>query len=347
MYRLAGVLLTLVAASFLPGFARAQQILDAASVPYLTAAGRTSYASFLAINLPCAFAVASGGQFGWQGGNGTLEDARAKALASCAAKGGSDCAVYAENLDVVWHGRTPQVAPPLGPFASTWNYSVEPDARYFWRGPAAAAGVYVWGHGLGTMNGAGALADARGSQPQGHVRAFNNAGFDVVRFDRHPNSDNRDRAANWLEDSLTDLRRRGYKMVVVGGQSRGGWNALQMLTHAGLADAVIAVSPAAHGSGGSTNLSAQYDDLRQLVGSVPASPARLAFIQFQGDPFAGDLAGRRALIERLRGRLGGLLVLDQPEGFTGHFGGSTALFASRYGQCLWRFAIAAQPATAC
>ncbi len=33
-----------MAASFLPGFARAQPILDAASVPYLTAAGRTFYA---------------------------------------------------------------------------------------------------------------------------------------------------------------------------------------------------------------------------------------------------------------------------------------------------------------
>lgn len=342
-----GAVLMLVALCCQPGAVRAQPILEAASVPSLSAEGRASYTGFLATNLPRAFALASGGQFGWQGGNGTLETARAKALASCAAKGRSDCTVYAENLDVVWHGRTPQTAAPPGPFVSTWNYAIVPDARYFWRGPAQAAGVYVWAHGLGAMNGAGALADARGNQPQPHVRAFNNAGFDVVRFDRDPNSDSRDRAAGWLEDSLADLRRRGYKRVVVGGQSRGGWNALQMLTRAGLADAVVAVSPAAHGSGGSTNLSAQYDDLRQLVGDVPAAPTRLAFVQFKGDLFAGDLGGRRALIERLRGRLGGLLVLDQPEGFAGHFGGNTALFAERYGQCLLRFATAAQPASAC
>lgn len=89
------------------------------------------------------------------------------------------------------------------------------------------------------MNGAGALADARGLQPQPHVRAFNNAGFDVVRFDRDPNADARDRAAGWLEEALLDLRRRGYRRVIVGGQSRGGWNSLQMLAHAGLADAVV------------------------------------------------------------------------------------------------------------
>ena len=176
-----------------------------------------------------------------------------------------------------------------------------------------------------------------------------------MRFDRDPNADSRDRAAGWLEDSLADLRRRGYKRIVVGGQSRGGWNALQMLTRPGLADVVVAVSPAAHGSGGSTNLSAQRDDLRRLVGDVPAAPARLAFVQFAGDPFAGDLGGRKELIERLRDRLGGLLILDQPEGFAGHFGGNTALFAQRYGPCLLQFATArqtpgvsaARPAPAC
>ncbi len=344
---LAGTALILAALCCLPGAAGAQPILDAAAVPNLSAEGRASYNRFLALNLPRAFALAPGGQFGGYGGGGTLDAARAKALASCAAMGGNDCAIYAENLDVVWHGRTPQAAAPPGPFVSTWNYGIVPDARYFWRGPAQAAGVYVWAHGLGTMNGYGAVADARGSQPQPHVRAFNNAGFDVVRFDRDPNADSRDRAAGWLEDSLADLRRRGYRKIVVGSQSRGGWNALQMLTHAGLADAVVAVSPAAHGSGGSTNLSAQYDDLRRLVGDVPAAPTRLAFVQFQMDLFAGDLAGRSALVERLRGRLGGLLVLDRPEGFTGHFGGNTARFAQRYGQCLLRFATAAQPPPSC
>lgn len=345
---LPAVILVLMALCCVPSaIARAQPLLDAAAVPGLTAAGRSDYVKFLAVNLPRAFALASSGQLGWFGGTGALEQARAKALESCAEKGGADCAIYAENLDVVWHGRASQTVAPPGPFTSTWNYSIVPDARYFWQGPAAAVGVYVWAHGLGSLNGNGAVADARGNQPQGHVRAFNNAGFDVVRFDRHPNSDSRDRAAAWLEDSLKDLRQRGYKKIVVGGQSRGGWNSLQMLTHAGLADAVVAISPAAHGSGGSTNLSAQYDDLRQLVGDIPASPARLAFVQFQADPFAGDLAGRRALIERLRSRLGGLLILDQPEGFNGHFAGGNAGFALRYGQCLLRFATAARPDTAC
>ena len=172
----------------------AQPVLDDKAVPGLTDAGRKSYRDFLLINLPRAFAIGQDGAFGWQGGTGTVETARAKALESCTAKG-AGCALYADGLDVVWQGRAPQTTPPPGPFSSGWNYAIVPDNRFFWRGPAQAVGAYVWGHGLGAMNGNGALADARGSQPQNYVRAFNNAGFDVIRFERDPNSDNRDRAA--------------------------------------------------------------------------------------------------------------------------------------------------------
>ena len=45
-----------------------------------------------------------------------------------------------------------------------------------------------------------------------------------------------------------------------------------MLDTAGLADVVIAFSPAAHGSGASPNLTAQVDDLRRMMGE--AEPAR-------------------------------------------------------------------------
>ncbi len=61
-----------------------------------------------------------------------------------------------------------------------------------------------------------------------------------------------------------------------------------MLDTAGLADVVIAASPAAHGSGASTNLSAQDDDLRQLVADAAPSRTRVAFVQFTADPFMSD-----------------------------------------------------------
>jgi len=321
---------------------QAQPVLDVRAVPRLEEGGRTAYAGFLITNLPRAFAIGSPSAFGWNGGTGTPEQVREKALAGCAARGAQDCALYAVDLDVVWQGRAPQHAAAPPALVKTWNYTIEPDQRYFWHGPAQAAGVYVWAHGYNSMD------DPRGRQPQPHVRAFNNAGFDVVRFDRDPVADgNRTRAAGWLADTLTDLRQRGYKRIVVGGQSRGAWNSLQMLQTAGLADAVIAVSAAAHGSGGSTNLSAQYDDLRQIVSDTPSAPTRLAFVQFEADPFAGDLDRRRALIERLRPRLGGVLIIDRPDGLRGHFGGQTVLFADKYAACLVHFVMDKTPADHC
>ncbi len=319
----------------------AQPIMDTKAVPKLDPAGRTAYAEFLGTNLPRAFAIGGTSAFGWYGGTGTIEQARAKALSSCA-KSAPDCLIYAENLDVVWPGRLTQTSPPPPALISTWNYAIVPDTNYFWRSPAQAAGVYVWAHGYNNM------ADSRGIQPQPHVRAFNNAGFDVVRFDREPNADgNRERAAGWLQDTLIELRRRGYKKIIAGGQSRGAWNSLQMLQHSGLADTVIAVSPAAHGSGGSTNLSAQYDDLRQLVADVPQSPARLVFVQFEADPFAGDLDRRRDLILRLKPVLGGVLILDRPPGFRGHIAGQNAAFATQYRDCILHIATDTPPPDHC
>ena len=375
------LLVTLLAAPLAgwTGPARAQPVLDAAAVPGLDAAGRASYGKFLAANLPRAFASDGHGAHGWSGDAASPEAARAQALAACAAMavsasapgpqsprapsgplpgaasgpapttaaGGAGCTLYAEGLSVVWGGRRVEPPPPPGPFVSTWNYSLVPDDRYLWRGPSAAAGVYVWAHGSGTRAGPAELGDARGLQPHAHVRAFNNAGWDIVRFDRDPNADARDRAAGWLEDGLADLRRRGYRRVVAGGESRGAWNALQMLLRPGLADAVIAVSPAAHGSGGSPNLTAQYDDLRRMLSDIPPAPARLAFVQFQDDTSAGDLARRAALVAQLRPRLGGLLVLDRPDGLRGHGAGASDEFAERYGGCLLRFVTGSVPPAAC
>ena len=138
--------------------------------------------------------------------------------------------------------------PPPPPFFSTWNSEFAPDNRYLWPGRANRRDFYVWAHGLGG-------GDNRGLQPQPHVRPFNNAGFDIIRFDRCPSSDETQRAAGWLRDGLQRLRAMGWRRIIAGGQSRGAWNALQMLDTPGLADAVIAISPAAHGECGSPFMS--------------------------------------------------------------------------------------------
>ncbi len=340
-------LLAAASAAFPTKITLAQQsvplILDASRVPWIGAAGRNAYAEFLRSNLPRAFAVSEDGRHGWARGV-TSEEARTAALASCAAQQPDGrtppCVVYADGLDVVLAGREWHPPPPPPSLISTWSYAFVPDPRFLWRGPAVAAGVYVWAHGKGG-------GDSRSIQPQPHVRLFNNAGWDVVRFDRDPAADDVDRATGWLRDGLVELRRRGWARIAAGGQSRGGWNCLRMLDAPGTTDLVVAMSPAAHGNGGSVFSGDQDDDLRRIVRNVEPSRTRLVFAQFGGDAFIGDPDSRIAQISRLRPRLGGLLVLDRPAGFVGHAAGAEPAFATAFGPCILEFATSPNPGSAC
>ncbi len=315
-------------------------VLDVAAVPKLDAAGRASYSRFLLANLPRVFALAQDGKSGWYGGAGTIGDARAKALKSCADKGASDCAIYAEDLSVMWLGRPPNGPPAVpGPLIQTPEHAFVPDARFIWRGPQAAAGVYVWGHGKNNM------VDSRGQQPQAHVRAFNNAGFDVVRFDREPSKDYPDDAAVWLRAGLAAMRQQGYRKIVAGGQSRGGWTSLQILNVAGLADAVIAISPANFGGpSGSDNTA----DLYRMTHAAQAPATRVAIAQFTEDRYVTDMDKRVALYrDALPPRIAALLMIDRPPGVTGHGGGASMAFAADYAHCLLHFALDPVPAASC
>ena len=211
-----------------------------------------------------------------------------------------------------------------------------PDARFVWRGPQAADGVVVWGHGYG-----GEGRDERGLQPPPLVRAFNNAGFDVVRFDRAPFNDYPDNARVWLRDGLRALRRSGYRAVVSGGQSRGGFDALWTLATPGLVDGVVAVAAA-----GSPSYAAEYN--RSLY-QADSPAARVVVVQFADDVYEGaDLDARTETLKRvLAPRVGGLMIVDRPAGYTGHFEGMTLDFAKQFGACIVRFVTVAGTPPGC
>lgn len=319
----------------LAGRAAAQPVLDVAAVPGLDATGRAEYRRFLLANLPRAFAVSENGKAGWAGPAPSLDDARAVALERCATLGGINCRWYAENLAIVWgqHGQ-PLTPPPAQPLIQGDGYVFIADDRYFWHGPRAAAGVYVWSHGKGPMRD----SDNRGLEPEQHVRAFNNVGYDVVRFDRDPRADDPERAAHWLADGLRALRAMGYRRVVAGGESRGGWTSLQMMDAGNAADVVIAAVPAAQGMAASRLFKSQPEALRRMVEGANAPGLRLAIIQFASDPYAGDLDERDRILAGLRGRIAALLLIDRPDGLLGHGAAAGEAFAERFGPCLLRFA---------
>jgi hypothetical protein len=309
-------------------------ILDATAVPYLPEDGRDDYARFVLQATPRAFALSPNGAWGWAAAQESVEAAETRALEICGRWDPKGCRIYARDLDIVWRGREAPAArlPDLALAAgATWSLST--DSRFLWHGPRAARGAYIWAHGR-----AAGGQDSRGSQPQPHVRAFNNAGYDVLRFDRAPATDETDAAAEWLRGAIRRLRAEGYARIVVGGQSRGAWNALQALEEPGLADAVIAVAPAAHGATGSAAWAWALDDLRQVVKAARSPQARVAVANFAGDEFDPDAEGRAQIFRSLASRVGALLFLDRPEGMEGHGAGADARFTQRYGACLLEFA---------
>jgi dienelactone hydrolase len=244
------------------------------------------------------------------------------------------CTLYARDLEVVWPGRASQApTAPMLPVRYGPGWSLVPDGRFFWQGPARARGAYVWAHGR-----AAGGQDSRGSQPQPHVRVFNNAGYDVLRFDRAPATDETDDAAAWLHQALRTLRARGYKRVVIGGQSRGAWNALQALAAPGLVDGVIAIAPAAHGPTGSPAWAWALDDLMRVITAAHSPSTRVVVANFAGDEFDPDPVRRAALFRNLASpRVENLLFLDRPGGIQGHGGGAEPAFNQRYGRCLLDF----------
>lgn len=319
-----------------------EPVLDLALLPPMKPGGAAAYRDrFLLGNLPRAMAIASNGAFGARWDAPSLEAAKDTALKNCASNGGTDCAIYAENLDVVWKGRAAPERVVPGALLTGQHFAFVPDARYFWLPPQSARGVLVWAHGKGD-------GDARGLQPQPFVRAFNNAGFDVVRFDRDPRFDEKDDAADWLRGGLADLRKAGFRFVIAAGQSRGAWNVLQVLDKPGLADAVIAMSPAAQGADSpGWQIIEGETALWRVTNAADAPAARVVVAQFRGDPFYAEGDKRAALFERLRSRVGKLLLIDRPEGFEGHFGAASSQFAERYGACLLRFVTDPAPPPGC
>jgi hypothetical protein len=255
-----------------------------------------------------------------------------------------ECVLWLRDLEVVGPGRA--ISAPRPPEGLAWGDERRitlPDPRYIWWGPLAARGVVLWAHGRNADG-----SDSRGTQPQAWLRHFNNAGYDIWRFDRDPARDFVRPAATWMREDLGELRRRGYRRVVVAGQSRGGWNALMALDTPGLAEAHIAIAPAAIGDLGEEGQQRQLAALRAVLAAAQAGRARVAVANFRDDPFNGLPEARAEALKALQGRVGALLLIDRPGGITGHGAGGSPAFAERYGGCLFRFATAPDPApTAC
>jgi len=197
-------------------------------------------------------------------------------------------------------------------------------------GPDQAKGVVVWSHGRSINS-----EDSQSPTPT-YLRALRDDGWEVMRFDRLGADDTLKGSAKRLSELSADLKRKGYKQVVLAGQSFGGFLSLMAADAASDVDAVIATAPAAYG-----NFDDFYDSFRLNATRLyplleQVKKARVMVFYFHGDDFDPGGRGDRSR-EILSGRGLGYAVVDQPAFLTGHWASSSGLFLRRYAGCIRDF----------
>ena len=197
-------------------------------------------------------------------------------------------------------------------------------------GPQRAMGAVVWNHGR-SIN----VEDAESPSPP-YLRALRDSGWDVLRFNRLRDGDTLGASAHRLVDQVAELKHKGYRRVVLAGQSFGAFLALMAADASEGVDAVVATSPAAFGS-----FDEFYDTWRlnatrlyPLLERIKRAHVMLFF--FHGDDFDPGGRGERARAILSEHQIG-FSVVDQPAFLTGHWASSTGLFLRRFGTCIRDF----------
>lgn len=216
----------------------------------------------------------------------------------------------------------PSVAQPLAvhPFVASTGLA----------GPVVARGAVVWLPGSYNPQ-----TEPAPPVPE-WLRHVTSRGYDLWLFDRgdwrrDPLPEGRER----LLQGLAALRTAGYRRVVVAGFSRGAFIGLAALARPDLADAVAAISPAAHGRDPARRPQALAEFAAQLQA---ASASRFALALLHDDPWDPGPEQRAALArDSAPGVAGALLLIDRPDAPRDHMGSFEPEFEARFGSCLAAF----------
>ena len=205
--------------------------------------------------------------------------------------------------------------------------------------PDVARGAVVWLHGSYD-----AANEARPDDPD-WLRPLLARGYDLWHFDRPARPDPLAEGGARLLRGVAALRAGGYRRVVVAGFSRGAFIGLAALARPELVDAVVSVSPAAHGR----RVERRGEAMAAFGALMDAGrEVGLALVLLRDDPWDPGPEARAALARGAApGRAGRLLLLDRPAGLEGHMGSFAPEFALRFGDCMAAFLDGAAPASAC
>lgn len=206
---------------------------------------------------------------------------------------------------------------------------LHPDPEVPPRGPARAAGALIWVHAYYTEGA------PPGPPPFLAPLTLGDAGWDLWRLDRAPRQDPLLAGAKALVAGTAALRRLGYRQVAVVGESRGAFIAAMALRRPGLADALLLIAPAAHGTRPERRAQALADWRAALAGMASDAVRRAGLVLFADDPYDPDPPARAAAFAAAM-RTHGVpaLLFDRPVAPIGHGGARDPEFALRFGACL-------------
>jgi hypothetical protein len=200
-------------------------------------------------------------------------------------------------------------------------------------GPARAKGAVVWSHGRSIDT-----EDSQSPTPP-YLRVLRDAGWDVLRFDRLRDGDTLSGSTERLVRHIGELKRAGYKQIVLAGQSFGAFLALMAADDSSDVDAVVATAPAAFGDFDNFYATWRLNATRLYPLLQQVKRARIMLFFFHGDDF--DPGGRGARSRAiLAGRGLGFAVVDQPAYLVGHWVSSSGLFLRRFAGCIRDFVAA-------
>jgi len=194
-------------------------------------------------------------------------------------------------------------------------------------GPQAAQGAVIWNHGANSYY---AAIDSSQSSIPLFVTLLRDDRWDVFRLDRPSVGEAVNTSTEALLSAIRQLKTQGYRRIVLMGQSAGGWISLIAAGKSADVYAVVATAPAYYGVDRpryTMNASALYSYLDDI------KTGRIMIAFFTDDPF--DPGGRGAEAEAILTRHGvPHLIVDRPEGLSGHGASSSGLFYRRFGPCL-------------
>lgn len=311
-------------------------------LPSLSVGVQAEFANYLKHPAPLAFAIADDGgvSTAWvcrDGAKCTADEVvyARRAEESCERQShGRNCLTYAMGRKVLWpddHARD-----------KTPRYRLVSPRSAQNPGPGTAKGVVIYLPGYG---GGRFPRKVDYSLIAGHMLALNKRGWDLYRlnfefYDYGPKT--LDLVDKVVLKTVRDMRARGYRRVLLSGQSRGAWNLLRLARKDKVADGFFIDVPAAHGRShswnGAVNRNADnaIPDFRRLIAAQGANPLLFSF--FAGDPFyGGDKVG--VIRELMPARLGeDVFIIDHPAEVTGHGGAGRRAFIQGFADCLAEFA---------